>query len=93
MKPLLFKDQLSLRHNVFNLDVSLLCCLTCCRKREPRADAGGSQVQRVVMRFLNAAVMAVRLHAALGTAAMLCLGCDHPGLHGESEALVVLISR
>jgi hypothetical protein len=28
MKPLLFKDQLSLRHNVFNPDVSLRSCLT-----------------------------------------------------------------
>ena len=28
MKPLLFKDQLSLRHDVFNLDVCLRSCLT-----------------------------------------------------------------
>lgn len=44
LKPLLFKDQLSLRHNVFNPDVSLRSCLTVkltCSQR-PRPKPGRS---------------------------------------------------
>jgi hypothetical protein len=50
-------------------------------------------VQRVVMRFLSAVVLAGCLHALLDTYAMLCLGCDHPCLHREGEALVIIVRR